>query len=513
MPTFAAIDIGSNSVRLKIAKTSGNRLHTVHEDREVTRLGESVFRTGSFSPQAMERTITVLRRFHRAVQQFAADRVRVVATSATRDARNAVVFRELVRAATGWRLEIISGLEEGRLIHLGVMSGTRLSGSAALLIDLGGGSCELTFSREHHIEHMVSLPLGAVRLTQEFLEHDPPYSEELTRMRQFIQEELGRMHHHFHAAEIRAVIATSGTAAALHDAWFARSPGKTRTVPASGVRELTAKLERMNIRQRRAVRGIGPRRAEIIIAGASVFAELLTRFRLPSIRYSPLGLRDGMLAQMAADYAPSQQLRTRISVERADAIIAMCRHYRVDMKHAERVRRIVERLFTSLAPVHKLAPHYKNWLSSAAMLHEVGGFINRSGRHRHAYYVIAHSDIFGYTPAERRVIAAIARYVGKTKPQPGDAIIRFAPSGERSNIPAAVALLRLAKALDQSRSGRVLGFTVRRQHNAIKLVLETRGSAELELWAVDKERPYFREIFRLDLLAEGSKFKRSSRSG
>jgi exopolyphosphatase/guanosine-5'-triphosphate,3'-diphosphate pyrophosphatase len=385
------------------------------------------------------------------------------------------------------------------------MSGTRLSAAAALLIDLGGGSCELTFARDHHIEHMVSLPLGAVRLTQEFLKHDPPKRKELARMRQFVQEELGRAQLHFNADETRAVIATSGTAAALHDAWAAHHHRQTRTVPAAGVRALTARLERMSIRQRRAVQGIGPRRAEIIIAGASVFAELLSRFRLASIRYSPLGLRDGLLAQMSADYAPSEQLRTRIAVERSDAVMAMCRHYRVDVKHAERVRGIAERLFTSLASLHKLAPQYKDWLSAAAMLHEVGGFINRSGRHRHAYYVIAHSDIFGYTPAERHLIAAIARFLGKTTPHPSNTIVRHVPSGERPSIPAAVAILRLAKALDQSRSGRVLGFTVRRQRNAVKLILETRRSAELELWALDKERSYFRDVFGLDLIAEQSK--------
>ena len=507
MPTFAAVDIGSNSVRLEIAKTNGGRLQKLHEDREVTRLGESVFRSGSFSPEAMEHTIVVLRRFHRAVQQFAADRVRVVATSATRNARNAEVFRELVHAATGWRLEVISGLEEGRLIHLGVMSGTRLSASAALLVDLGGGSCELTFSRDHHIEQMVSLPVGAVRLTQEFLQHDPPKRKELSRMRQFIQEELGRAQRYFNTAKIRAVIATSGTAAALQAAWFAQTPRETRTVPTSGVRELTAKLERMDLRQRRAIVGIGPRRAEIIIAGASVFAELLSRFRLPSIRYSPLGLRDGLLAQMAADYAPSEQLRTRIAVERTDAITAMCRHYHVDVKHAGRVRRMAERLFTSLTSLHKLAPQYKDWLSAAAMLHEVGGFINRSGRHRHTHYVIAHSDIFGYTPAERHLIAAIARFMGKTRPQPTSTALGLVASGERASIPAAVALLRLAKALDQSRGGRVLGFTVRRSANTIKLVLKTRRSAELELWAVDKERIYFREVFGWDLIVSQAEHK------
>ena len=183
MPTFAAVDIGSNSVRLKIAKVVRGRLETLHEDREVTRLGESVFADGALDPQAMALTLRVLRRFHRATQTHATDRVRVVATSALRDAGNSRAFLDWVRTATGWKVEVISGLEEGRLIHLGVLATARIAKSRALLIDLGGGSCELTLSVSGHIEDMVSLPIGAVRLTQTFLHHDPPKRAELEQMR------------------------------------------------------------------------------------------------------------------------------------------------------------------------------------------------------------------------------------------------------------------------------------------------------------------------------------------
>src|SRR2546425_2333247 len=174
MPTFAAVDIGSNSVRLKIARLQGHRLRSIHEDREVTRLGEGVFRTGFLTPDSIAETVKVLRRFHRATQQIVTDSIRVVATSALRDARNSQAFLEWVRSATGWTVEIISGLEEARLIHLGLTSTLRVNSSPVLMMDLGGGSCELTVSRKNHIEQTVSLPLGAVRLTNDFLHHDPP---------------------------------------------------------------------------------------------------------------------------------------------------------------------------------------------------------------------------------------------------------------------------------------------------------------------------------------------------
>ena len=181
MPTFAAIDIGSNSVRLKISRLQGGRLKEIHEDREVTRLGEGVFSGGLLSPEAMSETVRVLRRFNRAIQECVTDSVKVVATAALRDARNSRAFLEWVRSTTGWTIEIISGLEEARLIHLGIVSAGRLGAQSVLLLDLGGGSCEVTLSRRGHLRDTVSLPLGAVRLTGEFLKHDPPRKSELKR--------------------------------------------------------------------------------------------------------------------------------------------------------------------------------------------------------------------------------------------------------------------------------------------------------------------------------------------
>src|SRR5258708_12293595 len=169
MAGVAAVDIGSNSVRLSIAERRGGRRGALHQDRELTRLGEGVFRDGNLDPQAMAQTLKVLRRFHRAVQSYAVERTRVVGTSALRDSNSARLFEEWVKTVTGWNLEIISGLEEGRLIHLGVVSNTRTPPPKMFLIDLRGALCELTLSEKAPIKQIVTLPLGAVRLTQEFI--------------------------------------------------------------------------------------------------------------------------------------------------------------------------------------------------------------------------------------------------------------------------------------------------------------------------------------------------------
>ncbi|HEY1262613.1 MAG TPA: Ppx/GppA phosphatase family protein [Terriglobales bacterium] len=500
MPTFAAVDIGSNSVRLKIARMVGRRLRAIHEDREVTRLGESVFRDGLLSPHAIADTVKVLRRFHRAVQRYGAEVVRAVATSALRDARNSRAFLEWVRSATGWKVEIISGLEEARLIHLGLTSGARLATSPVLLVDLGGGSCELTISNGGHIRDTVSLPLGAVRLTNEFLQHDPPRKQELRRLRAFLEREIGRIADRIVRAHPKAVIATSGTAdslAAVCHGLYKTKGARAATVSRTQMQRIAKLLSRRTVAERIRLPGIGPRRAEIIAAGAEVYWGLLERCQLRGFRFSPLGLRDGLLAQMAAEYDRSTGSLRKIESERWDSILAALTHYGVDKEHALKVRDSALRLFRELKSIHRLPPEYREWVGAAAMLYEVGDYINRNGRHRHAYYIISHSEILGYTPQQRRLIAAVARYLGKSRPSPNDGPMKLLPPGERENVRKAVALLRLARALNLGRGNAVRSLRVRMGDSGVEVTVVPRpqGNADLELWAVEKERSYFREVF------------------
>lgn len=504
MPTFAAVDIGSNSVRLKIARLQRGHLTSLTEDREVTRLGEGVFRSGFLTPESMSETVKVLRRFHRATQQVVTDSVRVVATSALRDARNSQAFLEWVRSATGWRVEIISGLEEARLIHLGLVSGSRVDRLPTLMIDLGGGSCELTVSHAGHIRDAVSLPLGAVRLTDEFLAHDPARKGELKRLRGFIAREVGRIAPRMAAARVKNVIATSGTAAALAAAatYLRHSDRRQRTIVSRAeMARIAKRLARLPVAERRKIEGIGPRRAEIVVAGAMVYYELLDRLHLPAFRYSPLGLRDGILAQMAADYDRSTRSGRQIESERWESILKAVERYRVERRHALDVRESAMLLFSALRSVHRLPPEYREWLSAAAMLYEVGDYVNRNGHHRHSHYIISNSEILGYTPQQRRLIAAIARYLGKSRPATDDGPIKAVDPADRDDVQKAILLLRMARALNLGRSRAVERVRVRVRSGEImvSLVPRRRMGVDLELWAVEKERDYFREVFGREL--------------
>lgn len=504
MPTFAAVDIGSNSVRLRIARLQAGRLRSLHEDREVTRLGEGVFSSGFLTPESMAETVKVLRRFHRSTQQIVTDIVRVVATSALRDARNSQAFLEWVHSATGWRVEIISGVEEARLIHLGLVSGSRVDRSPALLMDLGGGSCELTVTHVGHIRDAVSLPLGAVRLTNEFLRHDPPRKGELKRLRGFVAREVTRIVNRIASAKVRNVIATSGTAAALAAVaghLKRKTPRQRNLVSRAEMARIAKRLTRLPIADRRRIEGIGPRRAEIIAAGAMVYHELIERLHLKGFRYSPLGLRDGILAQMAADYDRSTRSGKQIESERWESILKAVSHYHVDRKHALDVRDSASLLFSSLRSLHQLPPEYHEWLTAAAMLYEVGDYVNRNGRHRHAHYIISNSEILGYTPQQRRNIAAIARYLGKTRPNAEDGPIKLVDSTDRADVEKAIVLLRLARALNLGRSRAVEKVRIGVRAAEVKLTLfpRRRMGVDLELWAIEKERDYFREVFGREL--------------
>jgi len=506
MPTFAAVDIGSNSVRLKISRLTGHRLHEIHQDREVTRLGELVFRSGLLSPDAMSLTVKVLRRFHRAIQNAGADSVRVVGTSALRDARNSQAFLEWVRSATGWNLEIISGLEEARLIHLGLVSSLRMSPVPMLMVDLGGGSCELTVTNRGHIRETVSLPLGAVRLTNEFFHHDPPRKAELHRLRGFATREIGKVAKRIIQARPRIVLATSGTAAALADLCHALNKTKKPRTPGGStaqVQYVTKMLAKLPEGERQKLSGVGPKRAEIIVAGAAVYAELLERCQLPGFRYSPLGLRDGLLAQMAAEYDSSTRSGKQLESERWDSLVAAVAHYHVDMNHALKVRDSAMYLFNTLKSLHRLPAEYQEWLSAAAMLYEVGDYVNRNGRHRHTHYIISHSEILGYTPEQRRIIAAIARYLGKSRPTENDAPVKVLAPPDRNFVRKCALLLRLARALNLGRSGAVQATRTRMRNGelSLQLIAKKRSSVDLELWAVEKEKAYFREVFGRELSA------------
>jgi exopolyphosphatase/guanosine-5'-triphosphate,3'-diphosphate pyrophosphatase len=360
------------------------------------------------------------------------------------------------------------------------------------------------------------MPLGAVRLTEEFLQADPPLPDDLKRMRQLVARELRRAHRKIKATGKLLVIATSGTAAALAEACSAagkmvkpprssssghkNSDALAGIVPATAVRKLAAKISKMTLPEREAVSGIGPRRAEIIVAGAQVIAELLESFGLTGFRYSSLGLRDGILAQMLAEQDARAAVHKELEHERWLSVVATARRFGVDPRQSEAVRAHALQLYRELKALHELPQEYESWLAAAAVLRDTGKFINHQGHHRHTQYIISSSEIYGYTQVQRTVVSALARYLGKSRPQPGDRALRNIPTDEHKNVQRAVLLLRLAVALNQDRASDVLRVAAKVYPKRVYLEIKPgRTGAELELWSLRKEADYFRDVFGREL--------------
>jgi exopolyphosphatase / guanosine-5'-triphosphate,3'-diphosphate pyrophosphatase len=212
-------------------------------------------------------------------------------------------------------------------------------------------------------------------------------------------------------------------------------------------------------------------------------------------------LRDGLLAQMAADHDRSTRSGRQVESERWESIAKAVAHYRVEMKHALDVRESAMFLFSALRSVHGLPQEFREWLSAAAMLYEVGDYINRNGHHRHTYYIISNSEILGYTPQQRRIIAAIARYLGKSRPAMEEAPMKDIDPADRAGVQKAILLLRLARALNLGRSRAVEKVRVSHRAAEVRLTLvpRRRMGVDLELWAIEKDAAYFREVFGREL--------------
>jgi exopolyphosphatase / guanosine-5'-triphosphate,3'-diphosphate pyrophosphatase len=500
VPRYAAIDIGSNSVRMEAAEVlPGQAPRVLGSDREVTRLGESVFRTGSVSEEALKTTCTVLSRMAALYRKLDAVGVRAVATSAIRDASNQKEFLARASEAAGTQVEIISGREEARLIHLGVESVWPQKSKRVLILDVGGGSAEIIAAEDGRLIEAFSRPLGAVRLRENFLMEDPPPPYALRQMAEFIGEKLSPAVQRLGKKGWDRAIATSATASAAAGA-VARTPRSKREeidrqrVTTPQVRQLYAKLATAGVAARRKVTGIGPRRAEIIVPGLAVLLEFLVEFQLPALYYSRAGVRDGIIADLAGRNVGAEL--SRLARDQKAEVEEMCRRYGVSLAHARKVANLTAMLFTALQPAHQLPAAMGKLLEAAAYLHDVGHYISNVAHHKHSWYVVANSDMPGFTERERMVIAAMCRYHRKALPNAQHNAFEALSVDERKAVTLGIPILRLADNLDRSHEQRVLGVECKvRDSGDIAMVVTAKGDIDLEQWAAQRAGDVFREIY------------------
>jgi exopolyphosphatase / guanosine-5'-triphosphate,3'-diphosphate pyrophosphatase len=499
MPRYAAIDIGSNSIRMEAAEVvDGAPPRILASEREVTRLGESVFRTGRLSQDTIELACGVLSRMAAQYKALDVVGVRAVGTSGVRDARNQDEFIDRASLAIGAPIEVISGREEARLVQLGVDSRWPHPHQRVLIIDIGGGSAEIIASENGHMHDAVSKQLGAVRLREVFLENDPPTELELHYMQDFLEERLAGVSQRFGTGNWNRIIATSGTASAVACAVNGvprpkRDRADRLRASTAQIRRLYKELSALNLAQRRNVTGLGPRRAEIIVPGVGVLLSILEQFHARSMYYSAAGVRDGIIADLAARGIGKEL--ALLSRDQRKEVERMCTRFAVPLKHARKVAALASTLFNALQALHQLPPAFGRLLQAAAYLHDVGHYVNDLSHHKHSYYVIANSDMSGFTSREREFVANLCRYHRKALPTPDHDNQRALDAEERRAILLLIPLLRLADSLDRSNEQRVESIECNVRNGQVIVELRSPEDIELEQWAAERAVDVFRQIY------------------
>jgi exopolyphosphatase/guanosine-5'-triphosphate,3'-diphosphate pyrophosphatase len=506
MPKYAAIDIGSNSVRMVAAEVDpGGALRPLAEDRQVTRLGESVFLTGQIGEEPMALTLSTLGRMVNLYREQNVLAVRVVATSAVRDAQNQVQFLERASAIVGQPVEIISGQEEARLIHLGVESKWPHPEDRLLIIDIGGGSAEIIDADNGRLKHAFSRPLGAVRLQSVFLKSDPPERSELSRMEEFIEEKLAVAAQKFGAVRFDRAIGTAASASSVvcatnHIPRAEREAANRKRVTVSQLRRLYRTLSSMDVTARRRVEGLGYRRAEIIVPGVAVLLRTLETFGLSSLSYCDAGVRDGIIRDLADRGAGREQ--ARLNREQREMVEQFARRFGVDLKHARKVAHFSLELFHALENLHQLSPGVGRLLEAAAYLRDVGHAISDTGHHKHSLYIVSNADLGGFTDIERLQVAMLCRYHRKSLPQARHSDFMALPPDYRRPVALLTPLLRIADALDRSREQRVDEIECSAGPGGVVLRLIASRDTGLEKWAVEGAASTFRQIYETPFTVE-----------
>lgn len=502
-PILAAIDVGTNAVRLELARRlSDGSLETLHQERDPVRPGEGVFRTGSIPKEVANRLLSTLRRYGALCRRYHAQ-VRAVATSALREAKNREEIVRRARDEAGLKLEVISGLEEARLICFGVLHG-KPPKSRSLCVDIGGGSTEVASALGDRPVALWSVALGAVRLTELFETTRRTSTKQLKLLRGYAREAVGETLPSRIPYMPLTALGSSGTINAVVS--FAAAEGTAHAT----ARQLTRAVDRlveMTPSERR--NRFDPKRAEIIVAGAVILEAVVQHLGLDSVTAVQRGLRDGILV----DLIRRKELREDDS-SMADAARGLGERFRYDAHHSKQVCRLALTLFDDLASVHRLPAAARPLLEVAALLHDVGNTVSYHRHHKHTYYLINNAEIPGLPDRERELVARVARYHRRTDPDFSHTGMEGLSPAEARFVRGASTILRLADSLD--RSHRQIISRVRGVPSAasVSIWVEARQPVDLELWDAQHEAPLFRRVFgkKLLLQVKRSGTKRRARS-
>jgi len=498
---IAAIDIGTNSVHMIVVRVRPDlSFEMVDREKAMVRLGAGGLDGRSLTPEAMTAALQALSKFKRIAESHQVDQILAAATSATREARNGGEFLARLESETGIRPRVISGAEEARLIHQAAVYGVDVGGGRAVVIDIGGGSVEITLGTASALQLARSFKIGTIRLTERFVRSDPLSERDERKIVKHVLGEIDRYCEQILAAGFDRVIGTSGTilsiGAVAATATRGVAPAELRNlhVAVKQIRRVRKEVTELELEQRLAIPGLDPRRADLVPAGAVLLDTILRRLDAEELTLCDLALREGLVLdyvrrnrRQIAQIDSIPDVRRRSTLELAER----CSYY---AEHSNQVVRLALALFDQTRAMHRLTDREREWLEYASLMHDIGGHISFSGHHKHSYYLIKNGDLRGFHPDEIEVMALVARYHRRGTPKRSHPQYAQLPATLRRTVRMLASILRVAESLDRSHAQPVSGLEVHDRGDDVVIQLHSSGDAELEVWATARHLEPFEQI-------------------
>jgi exopolyphosphatase / guanosine-5'-triphosphate,3'-diphosphate pyrophosphatase len=490
---LAAIDIGTNSLHMIIVQVRPDlSFEVIDREKEMVRLGAGGLDGRALTETAMAAGLRAMATFRRLAESHQVDEILAAATSAVREAENGGDFLAAIERETGIRPRVITGTEEARLIHLAAAYGVDIGSGRAVVVDIGGGSVEVTLGTARQVQMTRSFKIGVIRLTERFVRSDPLSERDERRLAKYVTRECAQYLDALAAKGFHRVIGTSGTILSLGAlaAGDARPGGsedlRNRRVTAKQLRRLRKRIVRLDLTKRLALPGLDPRRADLAAAGAVLLDTIIRRLGAAEFTLCDLALREGLVLDYVSRNRAQIAKVDRYPDVRRRSVVELAERCNVTMAHAHQVARLALALFDQTRGVHGLTDREREWLEYAALLHDIGEHISYTRHHKHSYYLIKHGDLRGFGPEEVEIMALIARYHRRTTPKRSHDGYGELPGPTRRSVRTLSALVRIAEGLDRSHSQIVSNVHLQDGGGAARLRVETGGDAELELWAAQR---------------------------
>ncbi|OKH18281.1 Ppx/GppA phosphatase family protein [[Limnothrix rosea] IAM M-220] len=518
--TLAAIDIGTNSIHMVIVKIQPSlpAFEIIAREKDIVRLGHRDRHTGRLTDEAMERSLKALRRCQALANSFQVDSLVAVATSAMREAPNGRDFLQRIKTELNLDVDLISGQEEARRIYLGVLSAVDFNQQPHLLIDIGGGSTEISLVETHEARFLSSTKVGAVRLTQDFVSSDPITDREFITLQAYIRGRLERpieeLREYIKPGEAVKMIGTSGTIETLAEMLAMAELGSTPN-PLHGysftlknLDRLIKQMRKLDYEERSDLPGMSEKRAEIILAGAIILREAMDLLGVSEIMLCERALREGVIVDWMLSHGFIESRLSYQSSIRERSIMAIAKKYRVNMDCCQRTAKFSLQIFDQLQGVlHNWDTEAREMLWAAAILHNCGLYISHSAHHKHSYYLIRHAELLGFNETQVEIVANLARYHRKSKPKKKHTNYQnLIHKRQRQMVSELSAIMRLAVALDRRQIGAIAHvdsvYEPDQKHVTLKLIpTHSDDSCELELWSLQYKKAIFEEEFDVTVSA------------